>query len=348
MLPLEIDGAHGEGGGQLLRTAVALAAVTGREILVQNIRARRKPPGLAPQHLAAVRAVASLCHARAEGLEARSPALHFAPHALRGGSHRVDVGTAGSITLVLQAMLPVMLVAGRPVSALIRGGTDVRKAPAADYFAHVLLPLLARIGGRIELTVVKRGYYPAGGGEARIAVEPSVLRPVAFDQPGSLIAIEGRAHVARLPVTIADRMRDAALGALSGVPGAAPHIESIAISDELAAGQGGAVVVWAKTECSVLGASAVAERGVWAETLGSAVGAELAADVASGAGLDMHAADQLLVYLGLAGGGSYTTRTLTTHARTAMWLIESFLPIRFIVREAGALMHVAAVPTPPV
>jgi RNA 3'-terminal phosphate cyclase (ATP) len=196
--------------------------------------------------------------------------------------------------------------------------------------------------------VGKRGYYPAGGGEVRVAVEPSVLRPVSLDEPGGVVAIEGRAHVARLPIAIAQRMRDAALGALSGVPGAAPCIESVAISDEMAAGHGGAIVVWARTEQSVLGASAVAERGVRAETLGESVGAELAADLASGAGLDMHAADQLLVYLALAGGGSFTTRTLTTHARTAMWLIESFLPIRFIVREAGALVHVAAVPTPPV
>lgn len=145
MLPLEIDGAYGEGGGQLLRTAVALAAVTGREIVVRNIRARRQSPGLAPQHLATVRAVAALCHGETEGLELRSHALHFTPHALRGGSHHVDVGTAGSITLVLQAMLPVMLAAGRPVSASIRGGTDVRKAPAADPIRREPLP---RMPGR--------------------------------------------------------------------------------------------------------------------------------------------------------------------------------------------------------
>lgn len=345
MQPLEVDGAYGEGGGQLLRTAVALSAITRREILVQHIRARRRPSGLAPQHVAAVRAVAALCHADTEGLEPRSSSLRFEPRALRGGHHRIDVGTAGSVTLVLQAMLPVMLAAGKSVSATINGGTDVRKAPAADYFAHVLLPLLSRIGARVDFAVVKRGYYPAGGGEVRVAVEPSVLRPVALDRPGDLVAIEGLAHVADLPLDIALRMRDAALRALAAVPGSAPRIETCLLSNEAAFGHGGAIAVWARTENSVLGASRVAERGVRAETLGAAVGEALATDLASGASIDVHAADQLLVYLALAGGGSYTTRVLTAHAHTAMRLIEQFLPIRFMVRETGGLVHVAVVPT---
>ena len=151
---------------------------------------------------------------------------------------------------------------GADTIATINGGTDVRKAPAADYFAHVLLPLLPRIGARVDFAVVKRGYYPAGGGEVRVAVEPSVLRPVALDRPGDLVAIEGLAHVADLPLDIALRMRDAALRALAAVPGSAPRIETCLLSNEAAFGHGGAIAVWARTENSVLGASRVAERGV--------------------------------------------------------------------------------------
>jgi RNA 3'-terminal phosphate cyclase (ATP) len=162
-----------------------------------------------------------------------------------------------------------------------------------------------------------------------------------------LIGIEGLAHVAHLPSHIAERMQAAAMLALSAVPAAAPLIETCLIPDEMAAGQGGAIVVWARTERSVLGASRVAERGVRAETLGKAVGEALAMDLAAGAGLDIHAADQILVYLALAGGGCYTTRMLSAHARTAMWLIELFLPIRFIVQESASLLRVEAVPTPP-
>jgi len=140
--------------------------------------------------------------------------------------------------------------------------------------------------------------------------------------------------VAHLPLSIAERMRDAALDALSAVPGAAPCIDTVALLSDMAAGAGDAIVVHARTEHSVLGASRVAERGVPAEALGAAVGEALAADLAANAGVDTHAADQLLVYLALAGGGSYTTRMLTLHASTGMWLIEQFLPVRFLIRAA--------------
>jgi RNA 3'-terminal phosphate cyclase (ATP) len=342
--PLDIDGAYGEGGGQLVRNAVALAAITGRDIRVTNIRARRRPAGLAPQHMAAVNAVAALCGARTEGVEPRSSMLLFEPAVVTGGTHRVDIGTAGSMTLVLQAALPVMIAAAKPVSAVIIGGSDVRMAPATDYLLRVLLPLVERMGARVTLEVVKRGYYPQGGGEVRVEVEPSVLRPTAFESRGDIVAVEGVAHVARLPLQIATRMRDAALEGLAPIRGVEASIETSAVPPEATGGAGGAIVVWARSQNTVLGASRVAERGVRAEALGTAVAQELSADVESGASVDIHAADQLLVYFALAGGGSYTTREITDHARTAMWLIEQFVPIRFEVSESGGLARVMATP----
>jgi RNA 3'-terminal phosphate cyclase (ATP) len=334
---LEIDGSHGEGGGQLVRTAVALAAISGTPIRVANVRANREKAGLAAQHLAGVRAVAMLCDAACEGLELRAASFTFAPRGLRGGTFRCDVGTAGSITLVLQALLPVMLCSPSAVRVAVVGGTDVRAAPPLDYFRRVLLALLQRMDIGVECVVHRRGYYPRGGGEVEIAVAPGRPRALAVEAPGRVQHIGGLAHVAGLPAHVADRMRRSAVERL------APHraqIDATVLQPEEAIGQGGAVVVWARTEHAVLGAGRVAERGVRAEALGDAAGEELAADLAAGAALDVHAVDQLLVYLALAGGGSFTARTVSRHAETAMWLIAQFLPVSFEVSRAGALAQV--------
>jgi RNA 3'-phosphate cyclase len=342
---LEIDGAYGEGGGQLVRTAVALAAITGRAIRVRRIRAQRDKPGLAPQHLAAVRAVATLAAARTTGLELRSDSLEFVSGAIGAGEHRFDVGTAGSLTLVMQALLPVMVAGGKPCTATLVGGTDVRAAPPLDYFGEVLLPLLRRMGADVRLAVRRRGYYPRGGGEVEIAVRRGVgLRPLELAEPGALRRVAGIAHVGNLPEHIATRMRTSLLERLEAPVRAGAEITTRVLGPDEAIGQGGAVVAWAYTEHAILGAGRVAERGVRAEALGAAVGEELAADLASGATLDAHAADQLLVYLALARGGSFVARTVTSHARTAMWLIEQFLPVGFDVSAAGPLARVAVVP----
>ncbi len=328
-----IDGSYGEGGGQLLRTAVALAALTGTPIRLHSIRARRDPPGLAPQHLAAVRAVAEIAGASCEGLALRSTELAFTPGSLRQGEFAFDVGTAGSVVLVLQALLPLMIAAPAPCRLTVTGGTDVRAAPALDYLRAVILPLLARMGGRLELITRRRGYYPRGGGIVQVATAPARLKALQLPAPGALLGIAGLAHVARLPLGIAMRMRDAALAELADTRTAATCDTALLSGDE-AIGRGGAVVLWAQHEHTVLGAGRVAERGVPAETLGAAAGSELAADLAAGASLDQHAADQILIYCALARGEScFTTRSLTTHARTAMWLIAQLLKVRFTVAE---------------
>jgi len=341
---LEIDASYGEGGGQMVRMAVALAAATGRAIGLRNIRIKRDKPGLAPQHMTAVRAVAALSNAQIEGLELRSQALRFTPRGLMGGVHRFEVGTAGSITLVLQALLPVMIACGRSVEVSVSGGSDVRQAPSIDYFANVLLPLLARMGAAPRLDLIHRGYYPRGGGEVRLTLAPGKLRAVSLDAAGPLIAIEGCAHVANLPEHIATRMRDAALERLHAVAEVAPRISAQVLDPADANGTGGGIVVWARTQNTVLGAGRVAERGARAETLGASVGDELASDLVAGSTVDLHACDQLLVYLALVGGGSCLARSVTSHAHAAMWLIEQFLPVRFVIAPQGGLMRVSVRP----
>ena len=324
--------------------AVALSAVTGQDVAVRNIRAKRDKPGLAPQHLAAVGAVATVCRGQVEGLALRSQKVRFSPGLISGGEYRFDVGTAGSISLVLQALLPVLIAGGRAAAVTVTGGTDVRQAPPIGYLQNVMLPLLGCMGVDPELEVIRRGYYPRGGGEVRVAVAPGALRPLGLEEPGAIVGIEGHAHVSNLPEHVATRMRDAALERFARVSGTSPRFRIEVLDRTRAIGAGGGIVMWARTQGTVLGAGRVAERGVRAETLGAAVGEELAADIAAGATLDRHAADQLLVYLALAKGGSYLARSITAHARTAMWLIEQFLPARFDVSSKGELVRVGVAP----
>lgn len=337
---IEVDGSYGEGGGQLVRLAVSLAALTGKAVRIDGVRAKRGRPGLAAQHLAAVRAVAALCEARCGGLELRSTRLSFEPRSpARGGELRVEVGTAGSVTLVLQALLPIQLGTRAASRVTVAGGTDVRRAPTWDYFREVLLRLLARMGAEVGASVARRGYYPRGGGEVALEVRPGALAPLVLREPARGWRIAGEAQVANLPIAIAERMRAAALAALATQ--AAIGVQSLGRGEAL--GAGGALTLWAESAAGVLGASSVAERGVRAETLGAQAGGELAADLASGATLDVHAADQILVYMAMAPtGSSFTCRSISSHASTAMWLLPQFLPVRFSVEPQGGLWRVSS------
>lgn len=337
---IEIDGSYGEGGGQLVRTAVALSAVTGKAIRIVKARVKRRKPGLAPQHLAAVRAVAEICAADTAGLELRAVSFTFSPRRLKGGTFRFDIGTAGSITLVLQALIPALLASGEPARVVVTGGTDIWQAPPADYLSAVMGRHLTRMGARLQFDVVRRGYYPRGGGEIAVEISPGSLRPVNLTAVGALRGVHGVAHVANLPAHIAERMRESMLAALGPFAHGA-GIDTRVLADAEAGGRGGAVAAWAQTEHSVLGAARVARLGVRAETLGEAVGRELRADLEAGATADVHAADQLLVYLALAGGeSSFTAREITRHAETAMWLIERLLPVRFTTERVGTRFRI--------
>ncbi|MEW6354012.1 MAG: RNA 3'-terminal phosphate cyclase [Pseudomonadota bacterium] len=341
----EIDGSHGEGGGQLVRTAATLAALTGRSLRLRNIRARRPKPGLAAQHLTAVRAVAALCNAEVSGLELGSKELTFRPGALHGGRFDFDVGTAGSMTLVLQAVLPAAAACRSPVHLRLTGGTDVKAAPPLDYLRYILLPLLARMGLTVTLTVQRRGYYPRGGGAIEVDVSPlERLCPLHLPTCGPVQEIGGIAHVANLPGHIAARMKQAALDKLHGLPNA--HIDVRVLEQNGAIGQGGAIVVWARTPYTLLGAATTAERGVPAEHLGETAAKALRAEITAGATVDIHASDQLLIYLARAAGPSrFLARGLSSHAETTLWLLQQFLPVHYIVTPVGQLVQIDIEPS---
>lgn len=340
---ITIDGSHGEGGGQLVRLGCALSALTGRPIRLHGVRARRDPPGLAPQHLAAVQAVAQLCNAETEGLALRAQEFTFRPGSIQGGDYRFDVGTAGSITLVLQAVLPVALAAPAASTFHILGGTDVRAAPSFDYFRYIFVPLLQRLGLDVRVRLVRRGYYPRGGGAAEVRVLPGRPGPLALDTPGVLQELGGIAHVANLPAHIVERMQHTAVQVLAEHGRA--RIEPQLLGHAEAIGQGGAIVLWARLENTLLGGSEVAQRGIPAERIAEHAAHALSEELRAGVTLDIHAADQLLIYLALAGRPShFTARAYSSHAQTTAWLIEQFLPVRVTAGPAVAGQRIAVTP----
>lgn len=344
----EIDGSYGEGGGQLVRTSVALAAITGQSVHLFNIRAKRNNPGLAPQHFTGVKAAAALCGGTVEGLEeARTREIIFRPASLRGGQFDFHVGTAGSITLVLQAVLPLAAICGEHVLMNISGGTDVPAAPPLDYFRYILLPLLLRMGVKAKIEVLCRGYYPRGGGSIAVEVEPSpAFKPLLLDKSGALAGIHGAAHISNLPAHIVHRMAVSALAELSNFP--TPVIDCAEFGRDEAIGSGGAILLAADMGNTTLGASAVAQRGVPAERLGSLAGQLLREEILSGATLDIHASDQVLIYLALGAMNgaisSFLARSLSSHAATTIWLLEQFLPVRFDIGKQQGLVHISAGP----
>ncbi len=344
---ITIDGSYGEGGGQLLRTAVALSALTGRSLRVTNIRAARRNPGLLPQHATACNVVAALVQAQTEGIWAGSTEITFRPGEPRGGEYRFDTGTAGSLTLVIQACLPVAVRAPAPVRLELVGGTDVRRSPPFDYLGHVVLPLVRRMGLAVQARPLRRGYYPRGGGSVELITQPAPrphgLGELARDAAGT---ITGRIHTSRLPADIARRIHRAVRNTLErdGSLTAWP-VTLEEVVEEDAAGTGGAAVLWAATGNTLLGGSATAERGKPSERVGAEAAHALLLELQSGATLDVHAADQLPVYLMQATEPSrYLVRQATPHLTTMAWLLPQFLGGRMELTPEGPLTRVECLP----
>jgi RNA 3'-terminal phosphate cyclase (ATP) len=218
MSELHIDGSEGEGGGQILRTSLALAAITGKSVRFSNVRAGRSKPGLLRQHLTALRAAAEVCGARVDGDQLGSQTLRFTPGTIRGGTYHFAVGTAGSACLVCQTVLPMLLLADAPSEVVFEGGTHAMSAPSYDFFARVFVPLLQRMGAQVEVRLDRHGFYPAGGGRFVLRVSPvEAWTPISLVDDGPLRVTEVRALVANLPFTIAEREL-AAMGDALDVP----------------------------------------------------------------------------------------------------------------------------------
>ncbi len=344
---MDIDGSEGEGGGQILRVSTALSALTGRPIRIFNIRAKRPKPGLAMQHLTAVRAVADVCGAEVDGLAVGSKELSFSPKKVAHGTYDFDVGTAGAVTLVLQAcVVPLVLVKGRSV-VRIRGGTDVPYAPSIDYFIHVLSPMLAKMGIIIECSLEKRGYNPMGGGIVEVSIEGldrSELRPLRLVPKGEMPKVKslmGLAHVTNLPFHIAEREANSATRMLSE-HGLNANIKAV---EEPGIGDGTGITLWAELEdpSAIIGACSLGKRGVRAEEVGACAAMELSSDLLSFATVDVHLADQLLPFMAYSETSEFLVRELSSHLHTSVRSIERFLGARFAIEKKCGLWSVRSI-----
>ncbi|MDI9619667.1 MAG: RNA 3'-terminal phosphate cyclase [Candidatus Nezhaarchaeota archaeon] len=336
---VEVDGSMLEGGGQILRMAVAISAVTKIPVSIFNIRAKRRDPGLKAQHATAIRAVARLVDADVDGLALGARELLFKPKAIRGGEFRFDVGTAGSTTLVLQSLLPAAAFAPSTVRVEVKGGTDNPLAPPIDYLSNVLRPLIDMMGYRFEVNTIKRGFYPRGGGIIRSSMTPvPKLSPLRIEDQGIVKIVKGVSHSSMLPSHVAQRMAESARRVLAN----RGYDVDIAIEvlqpehPKCALNPGCGIVLWAETtKGAVVGADSLGEVGKPAEVVGEEAARRLINEIEGGATIDVHAADQLVVYMALAEGESVVkVSELSMHALTCIELSKKLMRgVKFEVKE---------------
>jgi RNA 3'-terminal phosphate cyclase (ATP) len=323
---ISIDGSFGEGGGQILRTALGLSLVTGQSFRIEKIRAGRRNPGLLRQHLTAVKAAAKIGQAEVAGVNIGSTQLTFTPGRVAHGDYQFAVGTAGSATLVLQTILPALLVSGdqgQKTQLTLEGGTHNPFAPPFDFLSQAFLPLLERMGARVEASLESYGFYPAGGGRIGITIKPAKrLEPIELNERGKILNRRAIAVVAHLPRSIAERELGVVHRKLSW-PQQWLKAESVANSH----GPGNVVTLEIESENVTEVFTGFGERGVAAEAVADqaviAARRYLASDVAAGE----HLADQLLLPMALARGGSFTTVPPSRHTTTNIEIIRSFLDV---------------------
>jgi RNA 3'-terminal phosphate cyclase (ATP) len=326
---LRIDGSMGEGGGQILRSSIALSIITGTPIAIDRIRAKRDKPGLRRQHLTAVLAAAEICGATVDGAHVGSSKLTFVPGKLKPGDYHFDIGTAGSTTLVTQTVLPPLILADAPSRLLLKGGTHNVHAPPFDYLERVFLPVINRMGPRVHVQLERYGFFPTGGGRFSVQIEPvEKLMPLSLAERGPTMRREARALVAGLPPTIAERE-------LAVIKNRLEWSDEELVARDLGHGYGPGNVVLLEIASENITEvfTGFGERGVPAEAVAAAAAEEASQYEAAGVPVGPHLADQLILPLALAGGGSFVTMPLTLHAITNIEVVRMFLPVRIRVTE---------------
>ena len=330
-----IDGALGEGGGQILRTSLGLSLVTGRAFRMVNIRAGRAKPGLLRQHLTAVRAAVEVSGGVCDGAEIGSGELVFRPGTVRAGDYHFAVGTAGSTTLVLQTILPALALANGPSRIVLEGGTHNPLAPPFDFLARTFLPIFNRFGPTVEATLVRAGFYPAGGGQVEVSITPaSQLHAVELLTRGLDGARHVVAHVAGVPASVAERAFEQVDKRLRWGRGVCEVIEHAPER-----GQGFVLIGEVASETHTEVFTGFGERGLRAEAVADRMVEKIRSYLVAGLAVGEYMADQLLLPMGLAPGSAFRTAGLSPHARTNIEVIEAFLPVKFLVQplESGGV-----------
>ncbi|QNN21006.1 RNA 3'-terminal phosphate cyclase [Planctomycetales bacterium ZRK34] len=328
---LNIDGSQGEGGGQVLRSALSLSMVTGQGFRIARIRAGRKKPGLMRQHLTAVGAATALCGATVSGDAIGSTELTFSPGKVEAGEHTFSVGTAGSTTLVLQTVLPALLTAGAPSRLTLEGGTHNPFAPPFDFLAKTFLPLVNRMGPRVEATLERAGFYPAGGGRFTVEVTPAAqLSGIELLERGEIMRRSVRGIVSNLPRGIAERELKAVRKKLSWPD---ECFEVVELRD--GHGPGNVVMIEIESEqvCEVFTGFGEVNRP--AEAVANHATQQAQRYLRCGAPVGEYLADQLLLPLALAGAGAFETVRLSRHTRTHIDLIGRFCDVSIQTDDHG-------------
>jgi len=328
---IHIDGSQGEGGGQILRTSLALSLVTGKPFRITKIRARRARPGLRRQHLTAVLAAAEVGRARCRGADLESRELEFVPDAVRPGRYDFDVGTAGSTTLVLQTILPALLSGDGPSQLVLDGGTHNIHAPPVDFLRLAFLPVVERMGPKVDVRLERAGFYPAGGGRIAVEVQPApTLRRVEISERGKIVRRLALGVVSKLPLHIAEREVDTVRRHLGWPRG------TTAVRQVDSPGPGNVVTIEIHSEHATEVFTGFGQRGVPAEKVAAGAAREARRYLDVGVPVGAHLADQLLVPMAVAAGGSFRTTAPSDHATTNVETIRRFLDVKITAAEIGA------------
>lgn len=329
---LTINGSYGEGGGQILRSSLALSSITGQAFRIENIRANRAKPGLRKQHLTCVNAAGEITGAECAGNALNSQVLEFRPHTITPGNYKFRIDSAGSALLVLQTVLPVLFFAPEKSTVTLTGGTHNPMAPPADFISDSFLPLIAKLGFNASLNLKKHGFYPVGGGEIHTTVTPCTTGQADFllTERGKRLSVRGEILLSYLKLNIAEREK-AKLSKVAGIP--EDEIKIVHIPDPV--GPGNAVMLKAKYENISCVFTSFGELGKKAEIVATEAGQDYMDYSKSAAVADKHLTDQLLLYLAFNKKGSFTTNEVTEHTRTNMEIIKKFLGIEFKLEQAG-------------
>ncbi len=330
---IEIDGSYGEGGGQIVRTALSLSCLLGKPFRIFNIRKGRKKPGLMPQHLTCVRAAQLISGAEVQGDQAGSTELLFSPKEVKGGYFSFDIGTAGSTSLVLQTLIPALAFSQQKTTLTLKGGTHVPLSPSFHYLDGVFVHFLEQIGIRVQLSIESYGFYPKGGGIVRADIFPAnSIRPLKVTERGNILRINGCSAVGNLSLSIAERQRNALVEKISHEIETIKTPPAIELIEVPSIGQGTFVYIESKSEHSIAGFTALGARGKKAEVVGEEAAAEFIKYYSTRATLDRHMADQIVLYLSICNEESvFTASTVTNHLLTNLWVIGLFHKIRYSI-----------------
>jgi RNA 3'-terminal phosphate cyclase (ATP) len=327
---ITIDGSFGEGGGQIIRTSLALSVITGKAFRIYNVRSRRARPGLQPQHLAAVNAAAEIGRAQTDGAMVGSNEFTFRPGEVVPGEYVFSIGTAGSTTLLLQALLPPLMVASTPSRLTLEGGTHNVHAPPFEFLQKTFLPLVNLTGPRVSIELERYGFYPPGGGRVHVTIEPEASRNrINLRERGEILAKRANALVVRLPPAIAERE----LNVIREMLEWSDEQLQLETSDN-AYSPGNILTLEIESEQLTEIFTGIGERGVRAEVVAERAVREAQKYLAMDAPVGEHLADQLLIPLSFAGGGSYLTGPLSLHTTTNIEIIKNFLAVVITVEPA--------------